>query len=613
MYQRRRNPLDDLEDYLGQPQTDPRQAVRQTFGPPAQSDLVTSRASQGRATERALTSARAPRGRGFVTIEIDGFGPLEVGTEFRRLSPAQQQAAINEAISARPEPQGYDASLVSQGLSGTYEGQAGTVGLPVDLATSALNLVPAGIDAVAGTNLGRIPNDTVLSSEWLRRQGRNAGIIRPESSDPTSQFVRRTMQSVGGASIPVAATASSGAQLARGLLPALVGGAAASGARQAFPGNPLVEMGAELVGSALTGAGMYGMTRRQAGRVARAAVPTTDQLREQASDLYARAESRGVVAGPDVTTNIADRARRIATRAALITPTGRVNGAYPRAAETLNLLDDYAGHDLNPTQMQVIRETLTDAVSSTRGRERRISTMMLRAFDDATVPLAPELAQARAVSSRYLQADRIAQARELAAQHAAQHPTVSSAQALRQEFGSLDKAIIKEREHFNPAVRDAISTVSRGTRGSNAARMIGRLAPATPASLGITSMAPFGLGYAAAGPGVGSILSGGTMAVGMGGRAVSNRMTENAAAMADLIARNGGRLNVNAPPAQEAVRQLLPSLMGQTAPRAAQELPQFMRGMNDDFVRPMAASEPGQPEYEDEESRRRRLLGLPRY
>ena len=46
-----------------------------------------------------------------------------------------------------PAPDGsYTDSYASQGLSGANEGLAGVVGLPVDLATGGLNLIPKGIN-----------------------------------------------------------------------------------------------------------------------------------------------------------------------------------------------------------------------------------------------------------------------------------------------------------------------------------------------------------------------------------------------------------------------------------------------------------------------------------
>lgn len=568
----RRSPLDSLMAYVeraGQQPVDVGQAFgtgRRRPGPP----LVTSRREQDQAATARLT-APPPRRRS-VTIDVDGIGQIQMGPEFNRLSPEEQQAAVEEIAAnyTPPEPTGYDATQVSQGLSGVNEGLASTLGMPVDLATMALNAVPAGIDAVAGTNLGRIENP-VLGSEWWRERGRDTGSIRPENE--AGRFVRRVGQSAGAAAIPIAGTAGSLGQAARLAVPAVMGGVGAATAREVAPGNPIAEIAGEVLGSLGTAGGMAAAGRRSAQRAAVRAVPSTDQLRQQASDLYDVAESRGIVAGPAVTTRISTQIRDIAQREALITPTGRVSEAYPRAAEAMRTLDDYAGHDMNPRQIQVIRETLADAVGATRGKERRIARMMLNAFDAQTTPLAPELAQARGIASRYLQADTIRRTRELAEARAAQFTGSGMENALRTEFRNLDRRITRGQEQLNPDVAQAVRNVSRGTPTSNAARAVGRLAPTGVVSAGLGGGVPFMAGNALGGPGLGGAFAAGTMTLGAAGRGLATRQTEAAARMAEIIARNGGRV----PAAMngglsQALRDVSPGLSAQVYPTAANDM-----------------------------------------
>lgn len=554
------------------------------FVPP----LVASRQQQNEANRIALTPRPRPRQSRSVTLEIEGVGRVQMGPEFNRLSPEQQNAAVEEIISSS-RPTGYDASQTSQGLSGVNEGIANTLGMPVDLATGALNLIPAGIDAVAGTDLGRIESP-IGGSEWWQGRGRDVGTIRPENEE--GRFIRRVGQSVGAASIPVAGTAGSVGQAARLLIPAAAGGTSAAAAREAFPGNPVAEVAAELVGTGGTAAGMAGMARRGARRAAERAVPTTDRLREQASDLYSRAESRGVVAGPDVTNRLSGQIRDIANRNALITPTGRVSEAYPRAADAMRLLDDYAGHDMNPTQIQVVRETLADAVGATRGKERRIAQSMLRAFDAETVPLAPELAQARSVSSRYLQAGTINRARELAEAQASQFSGSGMENALRTQFRGLDRRVVRGQEHFQPDVAQAIRDVSRGTPASNAARAVGKLAPTGIVSGGLSAGVPFMIGNAIGGPALGGALSAGSMGIGTAGRALATRQAQQQAAMAELIARNGGRINVTQP-LRKIMGPVAAGLPAQTYPTIANDLYWYQRA----FGSPASAAAAEEQEY----------------
>lgn len=110
--QRRRNPMNELTDYLALPQSSPQQAVRQTFGPPAQSPLVYSRPSQNRAAERSVSSARPPRRQEPepAVFEVEGLGEIELDPS---LSPEQQAQAIEELVGQRQ--QGGPSSLAEGG------------------------------------------------------------------------------------------------------------------------------------------------------------------------------------------------------------------------------------------------------------------------------------------------------------------------------------------------------------------------------------------------------------------------------------------------------------------------------------------------------------------
>lgn len=461
-------------------------------------------------------------------------------------------------------PQVDDASPLAQTLSGVNEGIATTLGAPVDLANLLYGTALHGVNAIAGTDFQPSARP-LLGGAMLRDFLTGTGSIAPERDSP---FMRRVGQSLGAAAVPVAATAGTVRRAATGFLTAGGGGVGAATAREVAPDNPVAELAGEMIGSAGSGASLFGFARRNATRAAEAAVPSVSQLRQQAGDLYTAAENRGVVAGPNVTGDIAGRVRDIARNEELITPTGRVSEAYPRAAEAMKLLDDYAGVEMNPRQIQVIRETLGDAIGSTQGKERRIASMMLSAFDDATVPLAPELAQARDVASRYLQAGRVQRAIDLAEPRAAGYTQSGSGNALRAEFRNLDRRMIRGQDNFgveDGPVQDAIERVSRGDARTNILRNIGRLAPKGPVSTGMSAGIPFLIGNAIGGPGVGAAASAGTMATGAGAHFLANRATANQARIAEMLARAGGEVPVEPVMSPEVQRMIAAMLAGQTA------------------------------------------------
>lgn len=493
-----------------------------------------------------------------------------------RVIPNQQgdAATVGSAAAPYPEADSVDSdSFLAQGLSGVNEGIASTLGAPVDLSNLLYGTALHGVNAVAGTDLQ--PSDTpFLGGEMWRSLLTSAGSIAPPSESTGRPFVRRVGQSLGAAAVPIAGTAGTVRRAAGGFLTAAGGGAGAATAQEVAPGNPVAELAGEVIGSAGSGASLFGLARRRAAQTAQAAVPSVAQLRQQAGDLYTAAESRGVVAGPNVTADVAGRIRDIARREELVTPTGRVSEAYPRAAEAMKLLDDYAGVEMNPRQIQVIRETLGDAIGATQGKERRIASMMLSAFDEATVPLAPELAQARDVASRYLQAGKVQRAIDLAEPRAAGYTQSGSGNALRAEFRNLDRRMIRGQDNFDGAVQDgpvqdAIERVSRGDWRTNILRNIGRLAPKGPVSMGMSGGVPFLIGNAMGGPVVGAAASAGTMVTGAGAHFLANRATTNQARIAEMLARAGGEIPAEPVMTPEVQRMIAAMLAGQTANASA--------------------------------------------
>jgi hypothetical protein len=324
-----------------------------------------------------------------------------------------------------------------------------------------------------------------------------------------------------------------------------------------FPGNPSAEIGGELLGGGATAGALTGVLKRQARKQIEAAVPTVPQLKEQAGQLYRAAESRGVVAGPAQTQGLSDDIRQALADEGRLSPTGRITEAYPRAKEATQLVGDYAGKDMTPTQMQSVRKVISDGLSSPEPAERRISGMLTETFDNFANPLAPELREARDISSRYLTAQQLEQARELAGAQASQFTGSGFENALRTQYRGLDRAAIKGNAHFSNDVNNAIETVSRGTPMSNTLRGLGRLAPTGPVS-GMGSVVP-GLGVGAmTDPFTGGMVGMGLAGAGMFGRAGATHMGIRAADRAELIARNGGNLPVSTVPSDwsELMRRL---------------------------------------------------------
>lgn len=460
-------------------------------------------------------------------------GPWE---KYQRQQPAS--GPWSKYQKARQEtPASSETGYGQQMFSGLLEGATAALGAPVD-AMNNFVVAPAlkGVNAVFGTDFQ--PSAEPLGGSAGLRRGLS---IVPQSDSRGEQFARRVAQSVGGASVPLAGSANSLGQVAAGLAAAAGGGVGGATAQQLFPGNAGAEMAGELIGGLGTGAAISGLANRAAQRAAESTVPSVEQLKSQASDLYKLAENQGVTASQKQTQMLARDFRAIATHQGLISPTGRVSEAYPRAAEAMRMMDDYASGTMSPTQMQTVRDVLSDAVSSTQGKEQRIARIMLDRFDNFTAPLAPPLAQARSLYSRAAKADQLETLRELAASRAGQYSGSGYENALRTEYRGLERKIIKGQERgWSPEQQRAISRVAQGTPTSNTFRNVGRLAPTGVVSFGLGGGVPFTIGNAIGGPALGGILSGASMGGGFLARDLATRLGVGYADAAELLARSGG-------------------------------------------------------------------------
>jgi hypothetical protein len=451
-------------------------------------------------------------------------------------------ARAEQGVTMMPKTPGgggsYRGSMLGQGISGINEGLANTIGAPVDLATAAMNLVPRGINAAANTSIPTIERPA-MGSEWLKDRMKGWGIY-DQTSDSGQQFLRRVGQSVGGAAVPVMGAGGSMINKLGGLAAAAGGGVGGAAAQRAFPGNPVAEFAGETLGGGLTAGGLLGAARRGAQRQIEAAVPTVDQLKEQAGKLYQQAESRGVTASPEMTQELGDSLRDLLQSEGRVSPKGRISEVYPKVKEAMQLAEDYRGQMMNPTQIQTMRKVMADGLTSAESSERRTASMMTDTFDNWANPQAPELAQARGISNRYLNAQKLEQARELA--RSGRFSGSGFENALRTEYRGLDRQSIKGGGRYTDALTNAIQGVSRGTPMSNAARGLGKLAPTGVVSGTLGMGGPAAVGAMLGGPGVGVAAGLTSGALGTIGRVAATRMGQRNADLAELTARNGGRL-----------------------------------------------------------------------
>lgn len=480
------------------------------------------------------------------TFEIttpNGTFEVTAPDEQSALSALQQSGDMDAPAAQKAD---YGKSNFAQVTSGLNEGLGGTLGLPVDLMNTAIGLGMKGANKAFGTNL-QPSEKPFLGRQHINEMMGDAGAIHPATDSTGQQMARRVARSVGGAAIPAGgAMATAAKPVATGLsalASSLAGGSAAAVAQQAFPNNPLVEMGAELAAGMGTAGAISAARKASSARAALKGTPTTVAHKAQAEKLYDIAEKKGVTAPQTATQQLSSDIKQIATDEGLISPTGRVSEAYPKAREAIRLVDDYATGTMTVPQMKTVRKVLSDAAKSADDSERRMAKIMLDKFDDFTDPLAPELKMARGYYHRAMKAEKLEELDELAASRAGQFSGSGYENARRTEYRGLERRLIKGDERgWTPDEQSAVSKVAQGTPASNTARYIGKAAPTGPVSFAVSGGIPYYIGNSIGGPALGAAVSGITMGTGFLGREVANYLGKRNAELASLIVRNGGQL-----------------------------------------------------------------------
>lgn len=375
-----------------------------------------------------------------------------------------------------------------------------------------------------------------------------AGFPQPENAtERVAQDVARTMAGAGGiaggANLAARGLTGAGQAVAAQMgsaIPQQIAGAAGAGAgggvaREAGFG-PGVQTAAALGGGLLASSAA---NRLIAPPRAKGVSDATSELQKRASNLYEQANRRGVTAQPAQTSQLQADIKRLAADEGLITPSGALAEGYPKLNGVLRMIDEYAGQPMTGKQLQSVRRLLSSAAGSSDRAESRIGTMMIRAFDDFTAPLAPELAEARNLYASAMRSQQLETLRDLAESRASQFSGSGPENALRTEYRKLNNRIISGKERgFSPEQAEAIRKVAEGTKAANLARGLGKLAPTGVVSAGLGGGVPFMIGNAIGGPVVGSLAGATSLGLGALSRQAAKALTSRNAAIAEALARN---------------------------------------------------------------------------
>ena len=394
------------------------------------------------------------------------------------------------------------------------------------------------------------------------------GYVKPESaSERISEDVVGLMASTGG----LAGLTGKASQMTSGATKGVMGllsanpGQQIAGAIGSGLGGGIareLDMPAPVQMAAALGGGLLGsgLTNRAMNPKSKQPKLTTEDVKRKAKGYYDKAYERGVTASADQTQAIKDNIRNIIKKEGLITPKNELVKGYEKINGVMQMIDDYAGEPMTVKQMQSVRRLLSGAAGSMDAHERRVGTMMIKAFDDFTAPLAPELAQARALYHSAMKSETLDKAFELADNRKASYSQSGLENSIRNEYKKLKNRITEGRARgWTPEEVKAIDKVVKGTIPANVTRYFGKLAPKGPVSWGVSTGVPFAIGNSIGGPVAGGIASAGTMAFGGINHKLAEALTLRNARLVEQLVRGA---HMQQPAMARPPLNPMPALMG---------------------------------------------------
>lgn len=500
----------------------------------------------------------APDGRKFIVTAPEGASQDDV------LRYAQSQFAQM----APPAPSTMDTARdVGANLAGAAgRGVSNLLGLPGDIQGAIDRGSRWAYERVTGSPAAP-PISTVQTptSESVRAGMRNIGVpVDRRAETPVGRVAQDAVEAA--TSLPLNAP-----MMAYSALSGAAGGAAAEGLRAGGFGQTAQDVGRVAASVVAPLAASSTINRAQYAREA-SRVPTTDQLREQARNLYQRAEAAGLRVTPQGFGQAVDDFER----------TLRAEGfnarLHPRAAAALDEMRaaTQAGQPLSLEQIDQLRRITAAAGRSIEPDERRVGSLLIDKLDDWLSNIKPGdvaagnareavglIREARATWSRMRRGeiiegifDRLNPGEGSAALRASQFSQSGIENALRTEFRQLARND-KRMRAFSEDERKLIRQVAMGGPLENGLRWLGKFAPRGVVSFGMGAGVGSTVGAAVGGP-VGAAVGGiGVPAVGMLGNAAAARMTMNNANRAALAARAGAPLPVPGASGSSALSALL--------------------------------------------------------
>ena len=340
----------------------------------------------------------------------------------------------------------------------------------------------------AGTAFANASN-ALLAGLPVRLSGGQQNLELLREANPVSSFTGELIGNVGGAYLGGGLAAKAGLNLLARPLGAETAYGAVYGATQ--DEDPL--RGAAFGGGSALAGGFLGNKIGQAlpdtfapgaMREAEANIPTVEQLKELAGQQYADVQSRGVAAGSDETTRLAENLARTLRREGRIDADGNLIDENTPITKGFGLINSFAGKEMTPVQAGSVRDVLSEGRGVGTPNERRIAGRLVDEFDQWADPVLPGIDVPRSTAQRYLQGQQIQQRTNIGSIRGQRAKGNDVGDSIRTQFGQLDEAVERGDAFFQPEAREAIALAARGDRLTNGLRALGKFGFGNPLTTG---------------------------------------------------------------------------------------------------------------------------------
>lgn len=459
----------------------------------------------------------------------------------------------------QPEPRSFGDQLLRQGgltIRNSVEGLAGLPAMVGNAVNSTANLGIKGVNELAGTNIPYFMKPSDAVSEGLTAMG----LPQPETaterivSYPSKALAGMGVTTLAGKAAQAAPGAISGlADLAKGLAPqagGAIGGGLAQGATAEVTDNPVLQFLANLAGAAGGGALAGKLTQAPA-----APIPSTKEVKAQAKIAFKAADDAEAIIKPAPLQKLTQDVIGDAT------DFGYLPTLHPRIGAVIQELERVNSTNITTKGMMTLRKVAQNAAKSNDPAEQALGSQIINRIDDMMETLGPDdivqgniddaassWAKGRELWNQFRKSEKIDKALEKADRQAQKAGSGGNTDnALRQRISAIldnDKA----RRGFTKDEIATMEAIVKGSKVTNAARLLGKFSPTAGFLPAAFSAAAYPLGGAPA------------MLLPLGGmvaKGYADRSTRGAIEGLSELIRAGGRYGP--PPVNQGIP---PSLLG---------------------------------------------------